>query len=255
MQCIDTISDWRTIRGQFEGHKTIGFVPTMGNLHEGHGTLIQQSLAQNTITVVSILINPTQFNQASDFLNYPKTLSEDFALLKNLGVDYCFYPSPQAMYPDDYRFQVHEQKESIELEGAFRPGHFTGMLTIVLKLLNLIRPDKAYFGEKDYQQLTLVRDMAAAFFLPTEIIACPTARDSHGLALSSRNNRLSKEGLAKARDFARIVHHAKTAESAEQALWQAGFKTDYVRDWQNRRFAAVYVEDVRLIDNVSLSEA
>lgn len=255
MQCIDTIPTWLKTRAQFNSNKSLGFVPTMGNLHDGHAALIAQSVAENDITVVSIIVNPTQFNQASDFENYPKTLHDDSMLLAKLGVDYCFCPSPEAMYPDAYRFQVHKQEETPILEGAFRPGHFTGMLTIVLKLLNLVRANKAYFGEKDYQQLGLVRDMVEAFFIPTQIIACPTLRDAHGLALSSRNNRLSQEGLKRARTFARIFRETATAEAAAERLHQEGFKTDYVQDWENRRFAAVYVEDVRLIDNFALPDA
>lgn len=254
MQCIDTIPAWLTARAKIDFSKTLGFVPTMGNLHAGHADLIARSIAQNDITVVSILVNPTQFNQASDFENYPKTFQEDSALLTSLGVDYCFCPSPDAMYPDAYRFQVQEQVDANILEGEFRPGHFTGMLTIVLKLLNLVRANKAYFGEKDYQQLGLVRGMTEAFFIPTDIIACSTIRDAHGLALSSRNNRLSTTGLERARTFARILRNADTADIAKQHLHQEGFEMDYVRDWKNRRFAAVYVEGVRLIDNFALSE-
>lgn len=254
MQCIDSISGWLRERASFCVDKTVGFVPTMGNLHDGHASLITQSLAQNDITVVSILVNPTQFNQASDFENYPKTLQEDWRLLTELGVNYCFCPTPESIYPDNYRFQVQEKRDAEILEGAFRPGHFTGMLTVVLKLLNLVRADKAYFGEKDYQQLSLVRGMTEAFFIPTEIIACPTQRDLHGLALSSRNNRLSSEGLKRAREFARILHVAPSSTAATESLREAGIETEYVSDWQHRRFAAVYVEGVRLIDNFALSE-
>ena len=146
----------------------IGFVPTMGNLHQGHLSLLERCCTENDISVLSIFINPTQFNNKNDYTNYPQTLEQDLALAEKAKVDYILMPTYSELYPDDFAYQVSETKISQELEGKFRPGHFTGMLTVVLKLLLLVKAHRAYFGEKDYQQLQLIRGMAKSFFLETE---------------------------------------------------------------------------------------
>ena len=158
MKIVTKINDWLEIRKQFVG-KTIGFVHTMGNLHAGHMSLCERSQKENDITIVSIFVNPTQFNQSSDFECYPRTIEKDQALLSSHQVDYLLRPDHDGMYPDGYQVQVTENLLSQELEGEFRPGHFNGMLTVVLKLFNLVQPARGYFGEKDYQQLLLVKKM------------------------------------------------------------------------------------------------
>lgn len=248
-----TVSDpkkWRELRKTLEG--TVGFVPTMGNLHEGHIDLVNRARAANDVVVVSIFVNPTQFNQQSDFEKYARTFEEDCRLLDAAGADYVFFPDAKDMYPDNYEVQVTETVISKELEGEFRPGHFTGMMTVVLKLLNIIGADRAYFGEKDFQQLLLVRKMAAALFLPTAIVPCETVRAGDGLALSSRNVRLSPEEREKAPLLPRLLMSGLPDGEIKKQLDAAGFKTEYVATKWNRRLAAAWLGDTRLIDNVPL---
>jgi pantoate--beta-alanine ligase len=231
----------------------VGFVPTMGNLHAGHANLIERARAENDITIVSIYVNPTQFNQTSDFQHYPRTLEQDKLLLSSLKVDYLFLPDEQTMYPDKYQVQVSEAEISSELEGEFRPGHFNGMLTIVLKLLNLVHPARAYFGEKDYQQLLLIKKMVQALLLPIEIIGCATVRAEDGLALSSRNSRLSAVQRKQASVFADLLCQVLPTTVITARLIEHGFKVDYIAEKWGRRLGAVWLNDVRLIDNVAMS--
>lgn len=249
---ISNIKEWKKLRPSLCG-KSIGFVPTMGNLHNGHGSLIQRSAEENDITVVSIFINPTQFNNKEDFLNYPKTLAEDITFAQKLGANYIFTPEYNDIYPDKYTYKVVESKLSDIMEGQHRPGHFEGMLTIVLKLLILISPTKAYFGEKDYQQLSLIKGMIDAFFLDIELIACPTIRDQSGLALSSRNSKLSPENLKKAHHLHRLLSSNESLEKIKESLEALDWKVDYVEDYENRRYAAAYLSEVRLIDNIPIN--
>ena len=244
-----SLSEWMVFRSQMVVGHSLGFVPTMGGLHEGHSSLVRRSLAENELTAVSIFLNRTQFNNASDYETYPANFEQDLALLEDLGVDVVFAPDFEAMYPDTYRFKVSESQDSLSMEGVQRPGHFDGVLTVVLKLLNLSGAQRAYFGEKDYQQLRLVKGMVEAFFLPIEIVACETARSDDGLALSSRNRRLSEAGRKKAAVFPRILTTASTFEEATSELRKAGFEVEYVVDEGGRRFGAVNLEGVRLIDN------
>ncbi len=250
MQIIHSPQEWQTIRQNFKPEQSLGFVPTMGNLHKGHMSLVNKSKHEQTLTAVSLFVNPTQFNQAEDFNCYPRTLKADCQMLRDAGVDYCFVPEPKALYADDYRFQVHETLSSLILEGAHRPGHFTGMLTIVLKLLSLMQARRAYLGEKDYQQYELIRDMASAFFLTTEIVPCPTIREDSGLAFSSRNGRLNGEERQQADAFARIFHqYDKSCAEIKQELEALGFVLDYLEDHNQRRYVALHLGAVRLIDN------
>ncbi len=246
------LTPWRTARAELPEHTPLGFVPTMGNLHAGHMALIQQSLHENQKTIVSLFVNHAQFNQSADFENYPRTLDADIKKLEQAGVDYCFIPSQSDIYPDHYRYQIHETEQSLILEGAHRPGHFTGVLTVVMKLFNLIKPTRAYFGEKDYQQLSLIQGMIDAFFLNIELRACPTIRETNNLALSSRNNRLSDTGHQKAQRFAEIFHSASSSEQARAALRKIDIEIEYIEEHQGRRFAAVCVDGIRLIDNYAL---
>ncbi len=250
---LRSIEEWRKFRDERVGGSSLGFVPTMGGLHEGHSSLVRRSLSENDFTVVSVFLNRTQFNNASDYETYPANFEQDLALLEELGADAVFAPDYETMYPDSYRYKVTESENSLTMEGTQRPGHFDGVLTVVMKLLNLSGAQRAYFGEKDYQQLRLVRGMVEAFFLPIEIVPCPTARAEDGLAFSSRNRRLSEAARRKAATFPKILCSAASAEDAATELQAAGFKVEYVVDESDRRFGAVSLEGVRLIDNWPLS--
>lgn len=243
---------WSSKRKELKG--SLGFVPTMGNLHEGHLALCERARDENENVLVSLFVNPTQFNQREDYEKYARTFEADCRLLDDAGVDYVLNPEEQALYPDGYEVQVQETVISKELEGRFRPGHFEGMLTIVLKLLNIAQADRAYFGEKDYQQFLLVKKMAEAFFIDTEIIPCPIVRQEDGLALSSRNGRLSPEERKQAVEISRLLKSGLTDAEVLKKLEEAGFRPEYVETKWDRRLAAAWLGDVRLIDNVPLSE-
>lgn len=250
---IETPAAWRALRQQqLRDGLTLGLVPTMGALHEGHLSLVRRSLVGNDRTLVTIFVNPTQFDDPADLRRYPRTLEADIETLDSLGAHFVFVPRDADLYPDHYRYRVREVERSLALEGAYRPGHFEGVLTVVLKLLNIAAADRAYFGEKDWQQLTLVRDMAAAFFIPTEIVACPTIREASGLARSSRNERLAPADRARASQLHDALQSSRSAEAAARDLRDAGFAVDYVEDVEGRRLAAVRFGGVRLIDNVPL---
>jgi len=245
--------EWRRERAeQVRDGSTLGFVPTMGALHEGHLSLVHRSRAENDRTLVSIFVNPTQFDDPSDLARYPRVLEEDLALLRSAGADFVLVPGARDLYQDDFRYRVTETTFSHVLEGAHRPGHFDGVLTVVLKLLLLAAADRAYFGEKDWQQLELVRGMADAFFVPTIIVGCPTVREPDGLALSSRNRRLTGSERDTAPQFARTLRMSASADAAAETLASAGFVVDYVEDRDGRRLGAVRLGDVRLIDNVAV---
>ncbi len=231
---------------------SIGFVPTMGAIHEGHLSLIKNSREHNLVTVVSIFVNPTQFNNPEDLKKYPRTLEQDQKLLQEANVDFLFLPNADEMYQDQFNYSVVEKEKNAILCGSSRSGHFSGVLTVVLKLLQIIQPTRAYFGEKDFQQVTLVRGMVDAFFIPTEIVTVSTQRDEAGLALSSRNRRLSGYGIKKAQTFAKILKTAPSIQWAADELKANDIEIDYLEDHWGRRFAAVSIENVRLIDNVPL---
>jgi pantoate--beta-alanine ligase len=249
---FEDLATWRDTRqAQVRAGLTLGFVPTMGALHEGHRSLVRRSRLENDLTLVSIFVNPAQFDDPADLARYPRTLDDDLAALKSEQTDFLLLPRANELYLDGYRYRVTEVEDSRVLEGAHRPGHFDGVLTVVLKLLQLARADRAYFGEKDWQQLSLVRGMADAFFLPTAIVGCPTIRESDGLALSSRNRHLSPTERSKAPLFHRVLVKAATTADAEQELRAAGFDVDYVEDRHGRRVGAVRLGGIRLIDNVA----
>jgi len=245
-----TLPEWQVQRSTLAG-RTIGFVPTMGALHAGHAALIQRARAENQTAVVSIFVNPSQFNNPGDLAGYPNTLDADLRLLSTLGAHHVLVPSAADLYPNGYRYRIEPTNPPI-LEGEFRPGHFAGVLTVVLKLLNLVRATRAYFGEKDFQQLQLVTELAEEFFIDTEIVACPTVREPSGLALSSRNLRLSPEARIRAACLHRALTASASAGEARAQLEAAGFQVEYVADQWGRRLAAAYLEGVRLIDNVPL---
>lgn len=171
---------------------TIGFVPTMGALHQGHIALMRESIANHSITVASIFVNPTQFNSPEDLVKYPRTIEQDIELLEEVGCDVLFHPEASEMYPNGFVTQHYEwQHITNSLEGAFRPGHFDGVITIVHKLFDAIEPDAAYFGQKDFQQCAVIKEMIKQFNLPVKMHVCATLREKDGLAMSSRNVRLS----------------------------------------------------------------
>lgn len=249
MQIFNDIYEFIQFRASQDARTALGFVPTMGNLHAGHASLVKKSQQENAKTVVSIFVNPTQFNNTEDFKQYPRTNEADSQLLSNLQVDYCILPSEHAIYPDGYTFQVQENSLCQLMEGRYRPGHFNGVLTVVMKLLHIVQPTRAYFGEKDYQQYLLIKEMVRAFFLNIEIVACPTIREPSGLAFSSRNNRLTQEQRIIANTFARIFHQPKSCEQIAFELKQNGISVEYVQAHEGRKFAAVRIGAIRLIDN------
>jgi pantoate--beta-alanine ligase len=251
MTPIVDLAEWRRLRDGL-GDATVGFVPTMGALHDGHVALIRRCAAENDVTVVSVFVNATQFNRTADLEAYPRTLVNDLRLADAAGADHVLAPDHAAIYPDGYRYRVTERETSVVLEGVHRPGHFDGVLTVVLKLFNLVRPRRAYFGEKDYQQYLLVRDMVEALLLPVTVVPCPTVRDADGLALSSRNVRLSPDARAQAALLPAILGSAPSPEQARQRLVEAGFEVEYVAEAWGRRLAAVVIDGVRLIDNLPL---
>lgn len=252
MRVFKTIESYSQWREQIPVDKSVGFVPTMGALHEGHSSLLEKSKSENDYSVLSIFVNPTQFNNSEDFNNYPITLDDDLKKAKDAKVDVVLLPEYDEIYKDNYRFKVTENDFSYSLCGANRPGHFNGVLTVVLKLLNIVKAQKAYFGEKDYQQLTLIRDMVDAFFIPTKIIPCPTVREDTGLAMSSRNKRLTAEQRLQSQIIYQSISQSTTAVEAKQRIEKQGYTVDYIVDYQKRRFAAVQVGPVRLIDNVEI---
>jgi len=249
MKIIKSVEEFKAVRKSLEG-KSVGFVPTMGGLHNGHLSLIQKAIKENDVSVVSVYLNPTQFNDKKDLETYPANFNDDCELLEKAGVDYLFAPTYPVMYPDDYKYMLTEKAFSKELCGAKRPGHFDGVLTVVMKLLNIVRPDFAYFGEKDYQQFKLLEGMVQAFFMDVKLVPCPIVREENGLAISSRNRKLSNEGLAKAPEFHKILASGGSEADISAKLEAAGFKVDYVTIKENRIYGAVFLEEVRLIDNL-----
>ena len=248
------VASWRRERERLrERSARVGFVPTMGALHEGHASLVRAGVAAGDTVLASIFVNPTQFNDKWDYENYPKTWEADLEILERAGCAHVFAPEASELYADGSRFVVTENVDSRLLEGAHRPGHFDGVLTVVLKLLLIADADHAYFGEKDWQQLQLVRDLAAAFFLPVRIVPCATVREPDGLAMSSRNRRLSSDERALAPLIHRALVTCPDCASAERLLAEAGFRVDYVAERWGRRLAAAHLGKTRLIDNVPVS--
>ena len=253
MKIVETVAALEVER-RARGAAATGFVPTLGALHAGHVSLLRRAKAENERAWASIFVNPAQFDDPGDLARYPRTLEDDLAMLEGAGCDLAFLPRAEEIYRDGYRYRVTENTLARELEGASRPGHFDGVLTVVLKLLLLTRPERAYFGEKDFQQLMLVEGLAQAFFLDTRIVRCPTVREADGLAMSSRNRRLTAADRARAPALHRILAASlagrQNAADAEAALAREGFDVDYVADLDGRRLAAIRLGGVRLIDNV-----
>lgn len=256
--------------------RAIAFVPTMGNLHQGHLTLVEEARRHGDKVVVSIFVNPLQFDKAEDLANYPRTLEQDCAALEAAGVDLVFTPTPEIMYPQGLASQTFVEVPGLSslLEGALRPGHFRGVSTVVTKLFNLVQPNVACFGEKDYQQLALIRKMVADMAMPIEIVGVPTVRAEDGLALSSRNGYLTAAERAIAPELARTMnwiagqieagnsHLPSLVAQASQRLDNAGFRTDAIdivdadtlesASAESQRLVilmAAYLGKARLIDN------
>ncbi len=213
MQTVKTISEVRQIRNRRKG--SWGLVPTMGYLHEGHLALCQRAKAECGCVGVSIFVNPTQFGPNEDLSRYPRDLTRDLELLKEVGVDLVFTPEPDEIYPPNFQTYVSVEQVAQPLEGAARPGHFVGVATVVAKLFNIFQPNKAYFGQKDAQQAAVIRQMARDLDFPLEIIVCPTVREPDGLAMSSRNSYLNP----KERQAATVLYRALCAA---EVLWRSG---------------------------------
>ena len=251
---INNLAEFLAYRKQYSYSKqSIGFVPTMGALHAGHRSLLKRCRQENDIAILSIFVNPHQFNNPNDLNAYPQNTAADLLIATDEKIDCVLLPKADDIYFDHYRYQIREQAFSLLLEGQHRVGHFEGVMTVVMKLLHLVQPQNIYFGEKDYQQYQLIKEMAAAFFLDTNVIACPTVREKDGLAMSSRNQLLTQEQRKLASAFpAILLNTALTIEEAKNQLHEKGLKVDYIEDYQGRRFGAVYCENIRLIDNITL---
>lgn len=254
MKTFNTVAELRAFRTALGG--SVGFVPTMGALHPGHASLIERSVRENDATIVSIYVNPTQFDNVVDLEKYPQLPEADSEMVHASGGDAIFAPTWAEMYPDGFAYFVDETGLSQTLCGASRPGHFRGVLTVVMKLLSIVRPDRAYFGEKDYQQYLLIDGMAKAFHLETAIVPCPIVRESDGLAMSSRNLRLDACARAKAPLIHQLISSDLDDVAVIERLTDAGFRVDYVVTEHGRRFAAARIgevdNEVRLIDNVAI---
>ncbi len=253
MKIIHSIAHFQRYRSRLQD-KQIGFVPTMGALHAGHLSLVEKSIEDYQHTIVSIFVNPTQFDNNNDLQNYPDLLQKDLEKLKNAGVGCVFLPEYAEIYPDDYKFSLTEKELSQNYCGKHRVGHFDGVLTVVMKLFHIIQPTKAYFGEKDYQQLTLIKQMVEAFFLPIEIVAGTTIREKDGLAMSSRNLNLTPNQRKIAAQLYATISSALSLSQMHKQLSRYGFKVDYLEQLDNRLLVAAYLGSVRLIDNVAINK-
>jgi pantoate--beta-alanine ligase len=257
MKVFESIQEFQAWRRE-SGSNRIGFVPTMGALHVGHRALLERSVAEADHTVLSIYVNPTQFDNADDLNHYPNRLEQDLLLAQAAGVDVVLLPRYGEIYADEFRYVIDERQLSKTLCGRHREGHFTGVLTIVMKLLNIVRPHWAYFGEKDYQQFELIQGMARAFFLDVNIVPCATVREASGLALSSRNLRLDEASRRLAPRLVELLNSTASDELVTGQLTELGFDVDFIVTRDNRRFAAVRLgqgaEQIRLIDNVVLKQ-
>lgn len=280
MLVVNDIAEIRNVISQFrQVGRRIGFVPTMGALHSGHATLIKQCSEQNDVTVVSIFVNHTQFNVQSDFDKYPRTFEADTEVARAAGADVIFAPASHDMYPPDFRTFVEPGQSADPMEGEGRPGHFRGVATVVVKLLNLVQPDIAYFGKKDFQQLAVVRETVESLNIPVVIRGVDTVREPDGLALSSRNVRLSDEArrqspviyraLIKVRDAYEsgerttyVLENLAMTEMQTEDLCRVEYATVCdARTLQSSEVAsdnavlciAAWFDDVRLIDNIELT--
>jgi pantoate--beta-alanine ligase len=248
MEIIDNIKDLKQrLSSERLSGKCIGFVPTMGALHDGHISLVKRCKEENDICIVSIFVNPTQFNDKNDLKAYPRTMEKDCKLLEPAGCSYIFAPTETEMYPepDNRIFDFGIIAEV--MEGKFRPGHFNGVAQIVSKLFDAVEPDKAYFGEKDFQQIAIIRAMVKQLNMPVQIIACPILRETDGLALSSRNIRLSSAQRQKAPVIARILKESTTFVSTKSLEEVKRFVIDSINEVEEME-----VEYYEIVDENSL---
>ncbi len=279
MKIVSTIYDLEIELNKFSKSKTLGFIPTMGALHQGHITLVQKSIVENDFTICSIFVNPTQFNNIEDLEKYPNQLGSDFNLLKEVGCDYVFTPSTEEIYPPNFNNKNFEFGALDKvMEGTNRPGHFNGVAMVISRLFELIMPQKAYFGEKDFQQLVIVQSLVKQANLVTQIVPCATAREKSGLAMSSRNSRLNiQQNLSAPRIYERLLEVSKRSSVnsiAEIKCWiENAFQNDKdlrleyfeishpdslqpSENWENSNThiacIAVFAGEVRLIDNILL---
>lgn len=277
IESIPALNEALTIAGK--SGNSIGFVPTMGALHEGHMALVRRARQVSDVVVVSVFVNPTQFNNPDDLKLYPRTPEKDAALLKKNGCDIAFFPSVTEVYPADYQTpEVPLGNLDAVMEGEFRPGHFRGVVQVVNRFFEVIRPQKAFFGLKDFQQVAVIRHMVRFLELPVEIVPCPTLRETTGLAMSSRNVRLSGNGKADALTIYRSLMAAKEKSAdhspaeimlaMKEAYKSSPLELEYFTivhpdtlepladEWVPGATACVaaYCEGVRLIDNMTLTE-
>jgi pantoate--beta-alanine ligase len=256
VKVVRTIAELRGVRRGLGGG--VGLVPTMGAFHGGHLALMEAAHAENDAVVVSLFVNPAQFDDAGDLAHYPRDEARDLRLAEEAGVDVVFAPAPRELYPPGFQTWVDVEDAAHGLEGDARPGHFRGVATVCLKLFSLVRPERAYFGQKDAQQVAVVRTLVRDLHLPLEIRVVPTVRDADGLALSSRNVRLTSAERARALGLPRALHGAVGTDDPVAAARASlnGLDPEYVEvlDLGDATVlaAAVRVGDVRLIDNVLL---
>ncbi|MDR0825543.1 MAG: pantoate--beta-alanine ligase [Prevotella sp.] len=256
--------------------KSIGFVPTMGTLHEGHLSLVKQCIVDNDVCVVSIFVNPTQFNNKEDLIKYPRNLERDGKFLETVGVDVIFAPTEEEIYPEPDTRQFDFGQIDKVMEGVYRPGHFNGVAQVVSRLFDIVKPDKAYFGEKDFQQLAIIRVMVKQLNLPVQIVPMPIVREQSGLALSSRNERLTppqkelavniSKTLFESREWAqslsvrdtikKVIDTINSFDGLEVEYYEIadGYTLQSVEDWNESGYivgcVVVYCGEVRLIDNI-----
>lgn len=278
MKVVHTIKDLQAELSALKVQgKKVGLVPTMGALHAGHASLVKRSVSENGVTVVSVFVNPTQFNDKNDLEKYPRTLDADCRLLEECGADFAFAPSVSEMYPEPDTRQFSYAPLDTVMEGAFRPGHFNGVCQIVSKLFDAIQPDRAYFGEKDFQQLAIIREMVRQMNYKLEIVGCPIVREEDGLALSSRNKRLSAQERENALNISRTLFKSRTfatnhsvKETIDEVISTIDaipeMRVEYyeivdgntlqpIADWNDSDYIVgcitVYNGEVRLIDNIA----
>ena len=278
MITINSVSELRETVSKFRNEgKTIGLVPTMGALHEGHLSLVNRCRKENDVVVVSVFVNPTQFNNKEDLRTYPRTEKADRALLESAGCDIAFMPTVEEIYPEPDTRVFALGRVAEVMEGAMRPGHFNGVAQIVSKLFMFVEPDRAYFGEKDFQQIAVIRSMVKSEGFKLEIVPCPIVREADGLAKSSRNVRLTPEMRKVAPNIARILNESKeyakshTVGETEKHVVDAinsydgmeieyyqivdGISLEHLTSWDETGYAVgcvtVYCGDVRLIDNIT----
>ncbi|MCR4614373.1 MAG: pantoate--beta-alanine ligase [Bacteroidaceae bacterium] len=283
MKVVHTISELKSLLGGFRAEgKSVGLVPTMGALHEGHASLVRRSVNENDVTVVSVFVNPTQFNDKNDLAKYPRTLEADCRLLEGIGATIAFAPSVEEVYPEpDTRSFSYPPTDTV-MEGGYRPGHFNGVCQVVSKLFMMVEPDRAYFGEKDFQQIAVIRRMVEDLQFPLTIVPCPIVREESGLALSSRNSLLTADEKELATNISRVLfisrHYAKNHSLEETRQWVIdtlnaldGLEVQYYEIVDGRSLASVQSWDdsdyivgcitvfcgqipVRLIDNIKYQE-